>query len=147
MTTTTTDLATIANEALSSLEQRTRDNGETFWSRKDGSPDWVQSLCHDAHGDMTPDDHRYSFIVEALAALAEGDEDADTIEADCYTSDLTGWLHSRPDRFSYCDQAVGDGYGFTDTVALLSMGQSMEKREVFELVKANLESRLEEIDG
>lgn len=139
------DVAGLAGEVLARFEQRTRADEHTFWCLTDGSPDWMKDLCHDAHGDMMPDDHRYSFIVGALTVLAEDDQDGDSIEADCYTADLTGWLQSRTDRFAYCDQAVEEGYGFTDTVTLLALGQLMEKREVFELVKASLEAQVDDL--
>jgi hypothetical protein len=93
---------------------------------------------------MLPDDHRYRFIVESLSALAAGDDSGETVEPDVYTSELTGWLHSRTDRYAYCDQAVEEGYGFENTVTLLTNGQLMEKREVFELVKSALEDRADE---
>lgn len=140
------DVAGLAGEALAQFEKRTHTDERTFWCLVDGSPVWMRDLCHDAHGDMMPNDHRYSFIVEALTALAEDDEDGDSIEADSYTADLTGWIHSRTDRYAYCDQAVEEGYGFTDTVTLLSLGQLMEKREVFQLVKESLEARIDDLD-
>lgn len=138
-------LAELAQEVLDRFEHRTRANGTAYWCLGEGSPAWMRDLCHDAHGEMLPDDHRYQFIHEAVSALAAGDDNGDTLEADCYTNDLTAWLHSRTDRYAYCDQAVEDGYGFTDTITLLSLGQLMEIREVFELVKAELEGRLDEV--
>lgn len=144
-TTEIIDAAGLASDMLAQFEQRTRHGEDAFWCLADGSPDWMKTLCHAAHGEMMPDDWRNAFIVEALSALVEDDQDGDRIEADCNTADLTGWMHSRTDRYSYCDQAEEVGYGFADTMTMLALGQLMEKREVFALVKASLEARVDDL--
>lgn len=53
------DIQKLANEVLKMMTQGTRDNGETFKHLKDDAPDWMQDLCHEAHGRMLPDDHKY----------------------------------------------------------------------------------------
>src|SRR5260370_17043414 len=105
-------LAKKADEAYRYFEKATRtSNGAEFWRVKDGAPEWVQELCFAAHdaGDIFPDDWRYHFIVEALAAPSEEGED-DT-EADIWTSDLCAWLASNLNRGSYVDDAVSEDGG------------------------------------
>ena len=154
----TSNIAAIINkaaEARTYFTTATRDNGAEFIKTVDGAPDWVQPLCHAAHGDMLPDDWRYQAIVEVLDAISEADESADpseirdTIEADIYTSDLTGWLHSRTDRYGYCDEAVEE-YGadaVSGTIQLLQMGQSREYDEVFWAVWNWLSENTEESEA
>lgn len=120
------------------FEQHTRENGEKFWSTKDGRPEELMQLIRDAHGDMFPDDHRYEFIWHALVAISEDGADA-SLEPDIYTHDLTAWLHSRADRFGYCDEALEDQGGtFPGTIELLQLGQSAEKDEVLASVLGSL---------
>jgi hypothetical protein len=53
------------------FETRKRDNGDKYVALKDGSPEWMTDVCHKAHGDMLPDDWRYSFISEAVDYIDE----------------------------------------------------------------------------
>jgi hypothetical protein len=139
-------LQQLAAQVRSQFAQDTRNNGETFWSRKTGTDDWIQELCHAAHGNMMPDDWRYEMIVEALDAYAEYDDPDEaecSIEADIYTYELTGWLHSRNDRYSYVDDAATEYGERGDLLEQLSLGQIAEKREVYASVRRSLEARLE----
>jgi hypothetical protein len=132
-------------------------DGVTVYLPKDDRPDWVQELCHHAHGDMLPDDWRYEFIVTALDVIAEADDDADPdaireqfqdeCEADIYTHELTSWLGSRADRAGYCDEAC-EGYGLEggDTLQRIGLGQRAEKLEVFALVLEWLEEHAGELN-
>jgi hypothetical protein len=139
-------LANKADEAYRYFEKATRtSNGAEFWRVKDGAPEWVQDLCFAAHdaGDMFPDDWRYQFIVEALAALSE--EREDDIEPEIWTSDLCAWLASNLNRVSYVDDAVSEyGGEFRGVVEALQIGQLAEKREVLEQVKAHLEEAIDD---
>lgn len=126
------------------------ESGESFVRVKDGAPEWVTELARKAHGDMLPDDYRYKVIRSALDALAYADEaaDLDDLESefaddvDLYTSDLTAWLGSHAYRVSYCDDAR-DEYGQPQKgegiMAAIALGQYMERREVFRLVRQALE--------
>lgn len=137
-------LIALATEMSRAFETAERTNGEKFKRLKDDSPQWMTDIVHAAHGDMLPDDWRYSMVEDAVDAIAnladDADEDAiiearDTIEADIYTHALTGWLHSRNDRYAYCDDAMEDyGHIKADLCAILSMGQQREKQEVFDQV-------------
>jgi hypothetical protein len=136
-------MATIKNlsEQMSkAFEKRTRINGAEFWTLKDGSPEWMTNVCRAAHddSDMAPDDWRYEFIVGALDAITEyegDDEDiaeaVNEIEADVYTSRLTGWLHSRVSRIGWMDQAAESFGPFKSIFDHLQMAQNMEKEETF----------------
>ena len=147
------DVQELATETLKHFERFTRGDGDgsddspPLYKTND-PPDWVRDLCHDAHGDMFPDDWRYSFIVEALDALEEGNDTEDaygSIEPDVYSSEITGWLHSRADRYGYVDEATAEGFidEDADTLQRLMMGQLVEKLEVFHSVLASLEARIE----
>ena len=138
---TTPTVQNLAGEALSFIETRHRADGTPFWSLTDNAPDWVHDLCRKAHGDMMPDDWRYTFIVSSLNALDDGDEEPG--EPSVYTSDLTGWLHSRTDRYAYIDDAVEE-YGATvGIIDAITMGYAAEMREVFDILQAELDERAE----
>lgn len=139
----------LAKEASEYLTRDTRNDGKAFVKQTDNAPEWFNTLCREAHGDMLPDDYRYEFIEEALDAIAECEGPADEIqlEADIYTHYLLKWLASRSDRYSFVDDAVAD-YGVPepfDTIKVIAWGQLREKEEVLYSVISSLEARLEEI--
>lgn len=143
---TMTSLQTLAAEVLAMFHQSTRTDGSKFWTY-DHSDDrqWVQDICLEAHGDMSPDDWRYAFIVESLDALSENDDPEDiNLEADIYVSELAKWLGSHGHRPGYCDEAMEEeGLSFTTTVDLMQAGQLRETREVFDSIRSSLEARAE----
>ncbi len=121
--------------------QSERVNGDKFWKTIDDRPEELTELIYAAHGDMLPDDWKYAFVREALIDFSEA-EDPDDVqpEADIYTNDLTAWLHSRADRYYYCDQYQED-FGVKANTSMsdrLSGGQYMEKREVYYSVLSSL---------
>ena len=129
-----------------------REDGSEFWKFECDDPaedERCRALAFAAHGDgdMLPDDWRYAFIQEALTALSEADDPDDVdLEADIYTADLTRWLGSRASRYQWCDEAqeeglLGEGASMVDR---MQVGQYLEKREVLSLVRAHLESELED---
>jgi hypothetical protein len=142
----------LAAEARSYFELYERKENETIWVLKDGRPDWIQRLAYTAHGDMLPDDTRFDYIVAALDAIEEAEDlDEIQVEADIYTHDLTAWIHSRVDRYAYCDEALEE-YGPCDPkdgsspmITLLIWGQVKEREEVLSSVRQSLEERLEEV--
>src|SRR5262249_20888351 len=115
----------------------------------DDAPEWFTELSHHAHVSMMPDDWRYEFIQDALAALEDG-ADEDGIDLDGlypYTADRLNWLTSHLDPPGYCDEAAEDMGGPPgDILALLAWGMDRELREVFELVRARLEEIAEDED-
>lgn len=147
---TAADIHELAEQVSNMFERKTRKDDQEFWTLKDGSPEWVSKMIREAHGDMLPDDWRYEFIVECLDAIAghkSVEMARDEMEADIYTNDLTGWLHSRNDRPGYVDQAMEEfGMEKVDTIGAISAGQLMEKLEVFDAVLSHLENVMEEIE-
>lgn len=137
-----TDIRTarsLAEEMHEAMTQDTRADGSKFWHLKDGSPQWMTDAAHQAHGDFLPDDYRYEFIVEALSAFVETDDDAnvddmreaiDNIEADIYTFDLLKWLASNLQRPGMVDEAVSEmGHSDMGIVGDIMLGQMAEKHE------------------
>lgn len=132
-----------------------RDNGDTFYKLADGSPEWMTDAIHAAHGDMMPDDWRYSFIRSVAAALSEDADDLDdarheAVDAivDVYNARLAAWLGSHGARLNYCDEAFNEcgarAGTFNVTVAILQMGQYREIDEVWGLLVAALEGEVSE---
>jgi hypothetical protein len=143
-----TTVQSLAAELSAALERRTRESGhepglDHYVTLKEGSPAWMTEACHAAHGDMMPDDWRYEFIEDAASALAEAEDpdDAEPFEY-VYTNQVTGWLHSRVDRYSYVDQAVEDMGGNVDKEGILPLlfrGMYEEQRETLYLLRSALE--------
>lgn len=144
-------LQELATEAAGWFEGATRDNGETYRRLKDGRPEWVYELVREAHGEMFPDDWRYSAIEDALERLAEEDEDdaRDSFTdraVDVYTGARLKWLASDLRRPGYCDDAVEElGAYEGGLVGLVGLGQYYEAGELFGLVLQALEQRLDEL--
>lgn len=137
----------LAKEMSQAFEGSTRATGESFRKLKDGSPEWMTEVSRAAHGDMLPDDWRYTFIEEICGALADVEDVDDVeIEADIYTNDLTAWLHSRADRVSYITETLEEGLGCENGYKLLAYAQYLEKREVLDAVRTALQERLDVIE-
>ena len=143
----------LAQEAHDQLETASRPDGTGFVRARDGAPDWVRELAQEAHDGMIPDDYRYQAIRDALAFIADNDDDDGQFEfadshTDEYTSDLVRWLGSHVDRPGYCDEAA-DLYGIADDrgiVDRIKLGQYQELAEVFWLVRQELEKLAGELD-
>lgn len=138
----------LADQVYAQFEKRTRDNGREFWALKDGKPEWMQEMCHEAHGGMLPDDWKYQFVLEAVVALSEADDPDDVqLEADVYNHELLQWLASHLERAGYVDEAV-QSYGIEskgfDLMQVIALGQLHEKEEVLGIVRSYLERRAEE---
>lgn len=130
-------LRVLASEALSHFEVRERPSGDKFVGVKDGAPVWVSHLVRHAHDGMLPDDWRYEFIGNSLAAIAQGDLTGVSLAPSDYTYQLASWLSSDGYRISYCDDAICDG--IATTFSLLQAGQLLEISEVHRLVRQFLE--------
>jgi hypothetical protein len=150
-------ISELAREAAGYFETATRDNGETFVKRRDDTPQWVQDLIQDAHGDMFPDDWRYAAISRVLDEIADieletpddvrdySHEIADQL-TDIYTGNLIGWMYSNLSRTGYVDDATQElGYPGS-IVQAMQYGQLAEYREIIESVAQSLESRLDELE-
>ena len=146
----TITIQSLAREMSLAFESATRTNGETFCKLQDGSPEWMTTVCREAHDEakLLPDDWRYAFIEEAVDAMAEyedSDEALASLEPDIYTGELTAWLHSLNSRVYYLDEAQTQFGPFRDGFQLLAAAQMLEKEEVFHQVVTALEAALAEI--
>ncbi len=149
--TTGTSLGEIAAGAAEQFEIAKRTSDEEEYVRlKDGAPEWLKDAVHEAHGDLLPDDWRYSMAREAFQTIAEA-VDTDGIESienefadntDVYTADLLKWLASNLTRIGYCDEANNE-YGFqkdTTTEEIIRRGQAGERLEVFGAIRRAIEA-------
>jgi hypothetical protein len=136
-------IESLAQEVLDQFERGTRDDGSTYWSRKERQEDWVYEMIMDAHGDFGPDDYIYEAIVEALQALADGDTDGEGIEADIYHSDRLKWLSSHTARVFAVDELRAETGAGDSIMDEIGNAQYQERRDVFDVVKAGLETMLE----
>ncbi len=73
--TKTEQLAALAKTAAQCFNTSERDNGDTFYTLDNTSPEWVRDLVYKAHADFGPDDYRYEWAYRACVAIAEADED------------------------------------------------------------------------
>src|SRR5690606_4982391 len=136
----------LAREALGYFVLKERPDGETFWTVKDGSPQWVRDLCFKAHdnGEILPDDWRYRFIVESLETLSECEDPYDVyIEIYTHSGELLKWFSSSLARLQWVQEAVEgmDWENSFDILLALQAGQLHEKEHVFNVVLDEL-SRL-----
>lgn len=138
---TTITPVTLARALAAAFERRTRDNGESFDTLRDGSPEWMTNACRAAHdaGDMLPNDWRYRAISTAAELMGNMDDDEDIEplhdgfgEPDAYTADRIAWLASHPARAGYCDEAR-ENYGTSpaDLIEQIGYGQSWERDQVW----------------
>ena len=143
----------LAAELAANLETRTRADGKKFICLSDGSPEWMQDVCHAAHGDAGPNDTTYEMIQQNAEALVEVDEsDAEDafdaiaeIEPPVYNADLTAWLAESLDHIDYCDRALEEyGSDLGGVIALLSAGWKNQQEEVGNLLLDALEKLAEE---
>lgn len=143
------DIATLARYAYGHFTRKTREGGTEFWHTLDGTPEWIKTMCMEAHETMLPEDFKYEFIVEALSALSDHDDAdsaRDSLEPDIYNSELHRWLSSHLERAGFVDEAVSE-YGHADSGidGDLAQGQLREKHQVFDSVRDSLESFLSEL--
>ena len=148
----TITLQSLAREMSLAFESPTRTNGERFCKLQDGSPEWMATVCREAHdaAKLLPDDWRHAFIekaVDALARYEDADEAFASLEPDIYTGELTAWLHSLNSRVYYLGEALTECGSFRDGFQLLAAAQMIEKEEVFQQVVAALQDVLAEFDN
>ena len=141
-----------ATLALKYLTTRSRDNGSRFICQTDDAPDWMNTLCQEAHSGDLPDDYKYEFIKDALEIIAEYDEDAYHTKVDesvdISTYKLVQWLGSTANRCVYVDNAVEEfGHSKDGIAGDLALGQFNEREEVLQLVLSQLESVELDDDG
>jgi hypothetical protein len=126
------------DEFYAAFESDKRDDGNTFYKLKNGSPEWMTDVIHAVHDDKLPDDTVYEMIYQALSTLTELDEESgqdemmDAIyemEPDVYTSNLTAWLNKRADHVYYLTEAL-EQFEIKDGFAALSAAQKMQMDEI-----------------
>lgn len=151
-----TTFADLASEAYDWFERKTRDNGDVFYSLKDGRPDWVHDLVMDAHGDFMPDDWRYDAIHSILGQIHDyslnDENDASESQTeicdglvDTYNSARSDWLGSHLHRGGYVDDAV-ENFGHSDQGVYgdIGLGQFQELEEIYAYVVGSLQVELDE---
>lgn len=130
------DVQTAAKTALTYLTNDS--NGNIHLT--DNAPDWLHTLTRVAHDGMLPDNHRYSYIADALERLAEtANIDEITLEPDIYHNELLDWLHTNQTRIDYCDQAMAE-FATETLMGTLAVGQLLEREDVLHLVHDYLAS-------
>jgi hypothetical protein len=96
------------------FELQTRDDGSTYYTIREGSPEWMTEAVRAAHDDEFPNDWRFricNFLAQGIAEYETADDayDNQSIIAEAqdaiYTSDLLAWYAERPSRLDYADQA------------------------------------------
>lgn len=141
------NLQEVADLALSYFERKSIRDKE-IWVTKDNRPQWLEDLIFKAHDHMLPDDYKYQFIYDALTTISENEDKDDQFEDICnsvsdYTHELTGWLHSRTDRYSYCNEAIEENGEYQDIIKLLQDGEFKERNEVYYSVLCSLEDHID----
>lgn len=138
----------LAAEYSNRFETRKRDDGKEFVCLKDSEQDkdeTLTELIRSAHGDMFPDDWKYDFVLRALYAIADAEDDSledCEIEPDIYNHDLLEWLPSNAHRWGgYAEDAIGEGA--TTITDACQWGQANEIREVYDSVLASLREIVE----
>ena len=130
---TTLTIQSVAQEMLDNLETKTRQDGAEF-KRNKKEIEWQKDIIHKAHGDKLSDDYVYEFVYDTLCVLCECEEGQEEeciyeMKADCYTDNLTAWLHSRCDRVYYLTEALEE-FGCKDGFEALTIAQQKEIQEV-----------------
>lgn len=136
----------------------TREGKVDLVTRNQDAPEELATACYDAHGDFGPDDWRYVFILHALRAIEDADEDSDgdDLRDLCresfdgsayliYTGYRLEWLASNLQRPSYVDDAT-DEYGHADCVTSIGYGMMSEYEEVAASIIDSLGNALNAIE-
>lgn len=124
-------LADLARTFADAFESAKRDNGETFYKLKDGSPQWMTDAIREAHaigGDtILPNDWVYSACDTMISHMADSDPEqwdeyshewADGA-VDCYNTDRAQWAASHLRFGCAVDEArdeLGDAGGFYEQI-------------------------------
>jgi hypothetical protein len=141
----------LAREFSGHFKKQTQNSGDVIVITDEESPEELDELVQEAHGNMFPDDLRYEFIRDAMNSISDSDNPEDDAgelvdsDVDIYTHDLTKWLGSRNDRFNYVDEAVKEfGHSDEGVIKEIMMGQYKEREEVFFSVLEGLKKILED---
>ena len=134
--------------------QRTRDNGEKFYSFSDDVPQYIiDKIIQD--DDWIIEDSCYRFAEECCCNFLDNVEVGeyenleeifenvrDCIEADIYTSALTEWLNESNSNVYYLTEVLEE-YNPEDGFILLAEAQRRRKEEIYTIIFNMLEWYLE----
>lgn len=149
----------LAGRLYDAFERKTRDNGDVFFVLQDEAPDWMEEVIRECHGDMLPDDFRYSMVRRLAGDIHDtGAEDVSDIwdargeivdsAVEIYTSRLIAWLGSHGARVCYCDDAAAE-FGVAEDEGIakrIQLGQYAEIGEIFGLLVNALSEIADEED-
>lgn len=120
------------------------DTAERFTKLTDDTPEDLKQLVYEIHDhfDAMPNDWIYETIDSAFDELSRDSLDNCSIEPDCYNGELYKWL-GNPFAQGLCNEAMEEGicdpkqgiYG------IISEGQSIATRQIYELVNNFLEDK------
>lgn len=106
----------------------------------DATRERFQEVCHKAHGEMFPDDWRYSMIEEVADILADSESEEEyrdrisEAEAPIYNAELLGYIGSHGARFNgYAEDAMRD-YQPDSFIRICGMAWHLEFEEVASLL-------------
>lgn len=147
-------IASVAQKYLDQFEQKTRDNGESFWMLRISDDDAFRQAIYEIHDGRLPNDGVYYRVVNALEVLTDLDDDATeddaterlhAIESDIYTYDLTAWLARDIRYVEYLERAVSEYYyrGAAVGTDVLMIAQKIFIDEISFAVLAFVMSELE----
>lgn len=132
-------IITLAKEMQEQMTTGERKNGKTFYHLKNDHPQWMQDVIFAVHEEKLPDHTTYEFINDGLDIICDLEDNAhedeireeifDRIEPDCYTSDLTGWLHERNDHVYYLT-GVLEEMDVKDGFQALALAQTKHREDV-----------------
>jgi hypothetical protein len=139
-------LATILSEQFETAKRN--DGKEYLRIREDDKYDkWMQDVIFAGHLDTFPNDESYQACQRIIDTIAELDasafednevlENLNDIEPSCYTSDLTGWLHSDSSYVDYLTEALEE-LDIKDGFQLLTYANSIWLREMTDAIVSKL---------
>ena len=133
---------TMAQALSKQFEGAERNDGTKYRRLKEDEhyQEWMKDVIFAGHLDRMPNNTMYNACENVIDEIADLDEDLEDdeildnleLEADCYTSDLTGWLNADNRNVYYLDEAIANGA--KDGFQALAMAQSEFYREVAQAI-------------
>jgi hypothetical protein len=148
MTTKTDYINQIANDLI--YDESIRSG---IYKSKSSPDSPYQEFYHHAHGDLLPDDYRYTMIYDIINSLNNTDnlenyDDLSELEQliPTYTSDLLNWIASNNTRHTYVDD-FREEFGPQSTIIKeISGGYLMELQETYNLITNYLDENCDNDD-
>lgn len=148
-------------EFSAACETAKRDDGKSFVSLRDGSPQWMTDAIHAAHNAIDgrlPNDWIYE-ACESVASTMDGysADDADGMRendheicdglVDVYNSARLAWLADHLGNADLCDEACRElGSPDADTFDRIGLGQFMAYTRIFNALIDAFTERADEIE-